>query len=466
MEELKKHAQALCLLITTLSVHEEFIGEQNKEGHPSEVLNFLPNLLKPYESENKEEQKPLQTLRNTVATATEDADLHWPTGPESRLTGCPLDPAHIGEDNMGRYLMHANSVLEYIDNHYEKSGGLLACLPPEKDDDMREWAEQTLLGQWLAYTQNLVLRVAELEREVVGFREVLVGGNFTPPAVTRNDGGHGQGGGKEEESQNRYVLAGLTPALFGRLQSELDAPEAIAVTREQRARRRGFAAEGLRYRSKHRPSDDSTIDIQENWIPDNVVAWIECTSRIYRCQGDERLFVIPAWDIRPGAEAVRKIEREPLLISVPVRVPGQRDGNAAGEDGGGRGGAKGTNIVGNAGGLGSRTAGVATRGGGQEGGKSKPAEYRAAGPADVGPPRSGVDGGSVEEDLRKQLKMLQESSDLYRARMEEERRQNNVLRDSHERLRLEKEGLEKEKEMREQEMMERVAEECVKRKGM
>lgn len=39
MVELKKHAQALCLLITTLGAHDEAIGNQNREGRPGEVLN-------------------------------------------------------------------------------------------------------------------------------------------------------------------------------------------------------------------------------------------------------------------------------------------------------------------------------------------------------------------------------------------------------------------------------------------
>ena len=39
MVELKRHAQALCLLITTLGAHDEAIGNQNREGRPGEVLN-------------------------------------------------------------------------------------------------------------------------------------------------------------------------------------------------------------------------------------------------------------------------------------------------------------------------------------------------------------------------------------------------------------------------------------------
>lgn len=46
MVELKKHAQALCLLITTLGAHEEAVGKQNREGRPGEVLNVSSSLLR------------------------------------------------------------------------------------------------------------------------------------------------------------------------------------------------------------------------------------------------------------------------------------------------------------------------------------------------------------------------------------------------------------------------------------
>ena len=50
MVELKKHAQALCLLITTLGAHEEAIGKQNRQGRPGEVLNVSSALISVFAS--------------------------------------------------------------------------------------------------------------------------------------------------------------------------------------------------------------------------------------------------------------------------------------------------------------------------------------------------------------------------------------------------------------------------------
>ena len=215
-------------------------------------------------------------------------------------------------EGLGRFMWHANQILEVIDGILEGEGGLLGALPPEGE---RELAEESLLGQWLAYTQNLVLRVAELEREVVGLRELCKGGMgvpgvaCTPSSGTRN-GDTRKGKGREKGGENsqegwtdrrpkssrkeRYILAGLTPSLWTRLQSALSASEQISISREQRAYRRGFTAQGL-LESLHSPHPNSDSESangveprDDSWVPDNIVAWIECSSRVYRCQGMRR----------------------------------------------------------------------------------------------------------------------------------------------------------------------------------
>lgn len=55
----------------------------------------------------------------------------------------------------------------------------------------------------------------------------------------------------------------------------------------------------------------------------DVVAWIEVTGRIFRVLGQgNRVFLIPAWDIKPGAELMREIERRPQVQYIYTRAQG------------------------------------------------------------------------------------------------------------------------------------------------
>jgi hypothetical protein len=61
----------------------------------------------------------------------------------------------------------------------------------------------------------------------------------------------------------------------------------------------------------------------------DVIAWVEVTSRVFRVMGQDRVFLIPAWDIKPGADAVRKIEETPQIRTVYKRVPAEEGGGTA-----------------------------------------------------------------------------------------------------------------------------------------
>jgi len=61
----------------------------------------------------------------------------------------------------------------------------------------------------------------------------------------------------------------------------------------------------------------------------DVVAWVEVTSRVFRVMGQDRVFLIPAWDIKPGADAVRKIDETPQIRTVYKRVPAEEGGGTA-----------------------------------------------------------------------------------------------------------------------------------------
>ncbi len=218
---------------------------------------------------------------------------------------------------------------------------------------------QSLLSQWLVYTSKLTVRVAELEREVVNLRqvlshEVLVAGVRARQAQNQN----GESSGREILfPQDRYVLAGLSDGLWMRVSEALSlSAEEVMIGREEngieneieieieggegeggRGRgekraviKRGFGPFFSSDRDKDKERDDnnnndqSFVDNTNDYNDQNIVSWIETTARLYRVRGHETVFVIPAWDLNPEADAVREIERGPLLMGVPkVRSAGE-----------------------------------------------------------------------------------------------------------------------------------------------
>jgi hypothetical protein len=69
--------------------------------------------------------------------------------------------------------------------------------------------------------------------------------------------------------------------------------------------------------NKKNNNQSSVDDINDYNNDPNIVSWIETTARLYRVRGHETVFVIPAWDLNPEADAVREIERGPLIVGVP-----------------------------------------------------------------------------------------------------------------------------------------------------
>ena len=219
---------------------------------------------------------------------------------------------------------------------------MFSIFPKETDDDgdeeddesqeqnPRQLSKQTLLGQWMAFTQNLMRRVATLEREVVNLREAF------SREWEKQSAANGETA--EPDPRDSLSLSGISNEIVSQLHVELNTSEAIAIKREQRARARGVTAQSLRQGSRQwQRASDGSMQTQiggEQQVPDNIVAWIECSSRIYRVQGSEMLFVVPAWDIRPGADKVREIEETPLVVIIPVKGKCKDCGGAGGAGGG------------------------------------------------------------------------------------------------------------------------------------
>lgn len=206
---------------------------------------------------------------------------------------------------MSTLMAHADENLDLLDHRCSSQGGLLALMPPA-DEDGKE-SERGIFGQWLLYTQALVGRVAELEREVALMRELVGGEQMTPSVRGRRTVG-GKGAKELVFPQDRYVLAGLNESTWERLNEELDVTAEMIAAKDKRA--------GEKLRSRGWSGEDLIDGSGGYFAGENLVSWVEVTSRVFRVKGQESVFVIPAWDVHPGAEAVRKIESQPLVQTV------------------------------------------------------------------------------------------------------------------------------------------------------
>lgn len=107
-------------------------------------------------------------------------------------------------------------------------------------------------------------------------------------------------------AQDRYVLAGLSTALWDRLAEEFRIADGYGSS----TRKYGYGAAGISddLFPTHKDKNDSDGN-GDDGSGGAGVTWIECTSRLYRLNSHpETVFVIPAWDVLPGAEAVRRVE--------------------------------------------------------------------------------------------------------------------------------------------------------------
>lgn len=96
------------------------------------------------------------------------------------------------------------------------------------------------------------------------------------------------------------MFAGLNDALWATLNADLNISADIIAAKERRAdeqlRPRGWSGEDSNDRRGRRGHEQ------------DVMSWVEVTSRVFRVKGQGSVFVIPAWNVHPGAEAVRRIK--------------------------------------------------------------------------------------------------------------------------------------------------------------
>lgn len=163
-----------------------------------------------------------------------------------------------------------------------------------------------------------MVRLAELEREVVNLREVLA--NEALVAGVRAHGSQKQNGEFVAREmlfpQDRYVLAGLNDALWLRITEALSISDTEAIEREKETGVGMVRGSGPFVTILAGADSGPETNLARASYGD-VVSWVETTARLYRVRGQETVFVIPAWDMHSGAEAVRAVERGPLVTTLP-----------------------------------------------------------------------------------------------------------------------------------------------------
>ncbi|MCJ1466361.1 hypothetical protein MMC07_004980 [Pseudocyphellaria aurata] len=316
--ELKQHAQAVCLLLSVLQPSADKKAWPNVAANPAfpPQFDFLTDLNDPYPGQHAESlrrkpghHKPLAGLTNTLES--DHGGLH-----------------NIERCTKAELISYANKLLTRLDHLYRSTGGILSIppppSPPETADEFHRHADSSphdsILAQWLYYTRALTLRLASLEREIAALREVmgheaLVANVRGKQARARTANGYGGGERELVFPQDRYVLAGLSDGLWARLHEELTVQEnqdrnERNEAREERKQGRGVQRRGWGDFGVSEGADDDET---------KVVTWIETTSRLYRIRGHETIFVIPGFGLHPGAPAVHRVERTPLVQSVPER---------------------------------------------------------------------------------------------------------------------------------------------------
>lgn len=312
---LKQHIQALCHLLSRLepAPPNDAPHQSLQRALPSPTFDFLTNLLVPCWSNDPAANRPVASLANQHPSAAEfyasSAGSHRHASEPAKICPLSLDPA---SRTLNHIRAHVNKLLTYLDHRYAANGGILSMTPAPA-------AAHTLLGQWVLYTSRLVARVAELEREVVNLREVL-GHEVLVAGVRARARPNENGESSAREMlfpQDRYVLAGLSDALWLGITEALSISAEEAIDREIATGARMVRGSGPFTTTAGAGAGSNLATGGEQASYGNIVSWVETTARLYRVRGHETVFVIPAWDMHPGSEAVRAVEQGPLVTSLP-----------------------------------------------------------------------------------------------------------------------------------------------------
>lgn len=318
---LKQHAQSLAVLISLLAP-AQYGGtfEPPNEGKingdapfaAEQAWDWLNNLHVHYNTEDDAHKKPLNALTNLVKSNSDTEGPKW---------HCPLETTkieHAEKHPFQKYrpyeshmtlLMHANEILERLDHEYSAMGGILGIIPlkSENVEEQRalEQAKTTLIGQWILYTQNLVVRMHELEIAYGNSLDLLANEAIVPMQHTSIHGPDGRSGREIVFPQDRWILANAGEDVFTFIHQMLDRAEA-----HQDARDDVFADQNVLGDAAHSSNDE---------LKYRGIVKADLSTRFYRLRGSGHgpLFILPAFGDRPGTKHTRDIENRPTVVTIP-----------------------------------------------------------------------------------------------------------------------------------------------------
>ncbi|KAI9745606.1 MAG: hypothetical protein M1818_001140 [Claussenomyces sp. TS43310] len=190
--ELKQHAQALSILIKHLTVSTAPTAvdstqdaRKNSAIQAVRAFDYLADLSREYINKDEAHALPLTGCMNIL----EDRGVLRRGGREH----CPLHLAPVVErpDSVAMpyatqqaLIKHADQVLERLDHEFGAEGGILGMLPLYEDGrpEANPLGRNTILGQWISYTRQLVNRVHELGQNLEEALEIVQGEAVVPKA--------------------------------------------------------------------------------------------------------------------------------------------------------------------------------------------------------------------------------------------------------------------------------------------
>ncbi|KAI1268898.1 hypothetical protein F5Y18DRAFT_171257 [Xylariaceae sp. FL1019] len=318
---LKQHAQSLAVLISLLAPSQRggTIGAsqdgeiQGDEPFAMEqAFDWLNNLQQHYTTEDKSHRMPLNALTNIIKSNsdTEGPKFHCPMDnkaielPEKH----PFQQYRPYETHM-TLLMHANEILERLDHEYSAMGGILSIIPLDSEnvDEQRALtqAKTTLVGQWILYTQHLVVRMHELEIAYGNCLDLLANEAVVPMQHISIHGPDGRSGREIVFPQDRWILANAGEDVFGFIHQMLDRAEA-----HQNSQDDVFAQQNVLGDAAFASNSDSKY---------RGIVKVDLKTRFYRIRnsGHGPVFVLPAFADRPNTEHTRDMENRPTVIAIP-----------------------------------------------------------------------------------------------------------------------------------------------------
>ncbi|KAI1850111.1 hypothetical protein JX266_004490 [Neoarthrinium moseri] len=332
---LKKHAQSLTHLIAQIAPSQG-PGEINNKhaGEPcarsfvaGEAFDWLNDLEEPYKSLESQHHRPLNSLVNITKhnSDTLGVEFHCPLeDPTTKrsvkaedakwLAQRGQEEADYQEERLVKpfarhwnILRHANDCLEILDHEFSSTGGLLSILPTEHEVEAEQLdiAKNTLIGQWLVFTQQLVARMHDLEIAYANSLELLGGEAVIPLQHMSAHGPDGRSGREIVFPQDRWILANAGDDVLGYLHQVLDKKQDHLERTESEVRAMGVSGETL-----HDVPTDS----------ERGIVSVDLITRFYRLKGSGSdrgpIFILPAFADRPGTKYTRMMEDRPTVVSM------------------------------------------------------------------------------------------------------------------------------------------------------